>query len=387
MSVDTNIDAVELLLKENIAGVANRDFKFSYLALIWQIFFRVPLFYVIFPIPLCVISLPFYLLTLPCLGRAPIVDSCGDICCKRSKACCETRIHRDFACWERYTIVGLWINRIIWVPIVHVWWAIDELVFYGYRQMDDQNDPIILIQGARQGSTSFSMQVFKLLEDEYVPMDPILIMSPFIWQHKLAKCLCGCCWTRQRFYDFLEGPMNPDFLMRHQTHPDEPDTFEPGYWLWKGVWIPSFFAGNPIHEFREFYKKYPGEHIDKDFLKFFQSMMKKCLYLLPPEERHKKVFVKGHFIENAIAIRELYPRAKFLNMVRKGSAPAQSYANFLYVQPHDMMAGVEVCFEHVAVYGTLLTYLYRVWEAEFYKYNDERHMTYYFDDWRKNTEK
>merc|ERR1719499_2419301 len=50
------------------------------------------------------------------------------------------------------------------------------------------------------------------------------------------------------------------------------------------------------------------------------------------------------------------------------------------------MVGVEPCFEHCAVYATLLTYLYRVWEAEFYKQNDERHMTFYFDDWRQNTE-
>ena len=127
--------------------------------------FRVPLFYIIFPTVLSVISIPFYVLTLPCIGRAPVVDSCEDICYKRSKACCETRVHRDFAIWvtclpfnrntvivfslfveERYTIAALWINRILWVPIVHVWWAIDEILFYSYWKMDDQNDPMILIQ-------------------------------------------------------------------------------------------------------------------------------------------------------------------------------------------------------------------------------------------------
>ena len=82
--------------------------------------------------------------------------------------------------------------------------------------------------------------------------------------------------------------------------------------------------------------------------------MKKCIYLLPPDQRHKKVFVKGHFIENATAIRKLYPQAKFLNMIRTAPAPAQSYANFMYVQPHDLMVGIEVCFEHLAVYAVRL---------------------------------
>jgi len=257
-------------------------------------------------------------------------------------------------------------------------WNIDE-IFYDYRRQSEGDRPIILIQCARVGSTSFGVQLFDLVQDEYVPIDVLLLFFPFLWMH---KCLFPCCgWTRKQIHDTLRTLQPEEFHQRHISRLNYPDTFEIIYQMVRrGGVTTNWHTG-----FREWIRIFANGQSDESELECFRSYMKKAKYLWD-RDGIKNVFIKCHSIEFGEQLAKMYPNAKFVNMIRTGDRVLESLTNFWLISAPDPIFGGNVWVENTQVCAALYLIVYRELEKEFYSKDAKHRITFSYTDWTQRME-
>eukprot|EP00494_Astrolonche_serrata_P034006 UN34275 len=121
-------------------------------------------------------------------------------------------------------------------------WNLDELLFRDYHNVDESKEPIFCIQAPRTGSTSFSTQLYRVVEDEYVIMGGPFVVMPYIW---LRRLLSTICWrvTEKDLFDLLVSlTRGTIFSERYPPVYRGADTFESAYMM-NGTLYTGFIMG------------------------------------------------------------------------------------------------------------------------------------------------
>jgi len=381
------LNIVERVLCDNAKTLEQEQdpFKISSGQIVQKVFFKI--IALLTSIPPCVICLPLYLLTRCFYDAPPYLPSLEHVCFVQLWGCFfGQRYVVNIPIWERFIMFCDVLLTLIRMPKMGFYHMLDKIL-YKYEKMDIGDDPIILLQAARVGSTSFSTQLYSILEDECIGVDCMIRMKPYIWYHKIFlpyfKRQTRAEYHKENFC--LKEGMSlaaSEYKKRHQPELDAPDTLEP---FLQGQ-MRAGYTTCPTEGSREFLERFVSPSFTGQMLPVFLDLLKKTKYLYDPNG-DKRIMFKTHSIELANEFARLYPNAKFINMTRSQNRDVRSLVNYIYSHPAPRASGFQVPVEHIAIFYTLFTMAYREKEAAFYKKERKRKITFQFKDWVSNNRK
>eukprot|EP00494_Astrolonche_serrata_P030091 UN30358 len=172
-----------------------------------------------------IILLPFYFVLWLFYGHPKHVFGWRELMFFSCRPCCAHRRIYDYECWERLGLIYYVLFELC-SSIMHGFaWNLDKFLYPNYQNVDESRKPIFCIQGQRCGSTSFSSQLHRLVEDEYVVMGGPFMVQPYIWLHRLCKYLCCCMNEEGLVKTFAKMNQGTCLAERYKVEYNRADTF------------------------------------------------------------------------------------------------------------------------------------------------------------------
>jgi len=382
--VGSSDEAWELQLKQSIKLLPSHPGSISWISWI-RIIFCENVIHALLVLPFSILCLPFFFILYPCFGRPPVLLPFKKVCCRVPCMACETRPIINFSICERISLFLFAAKMILIFPIRACFWYLDDVLFPGYRKIDEGKGMIMLIQGIRVGSTSFGKQLYELInnDDEYVTLPGFLPAAfPYIWQWKLGSLCCGSCgYTRHDLMHIAGTSMGAEFMKRHHAEADKPDTLLSPFlamYMFTGPW--AMIHGISAYDTR-------SDDTWEESPRFYSAICKKFLYLEGP---HKSIVSKHHDFHNAQTFYDMYPECKFIDLTRNPLKSLQSCINFAYVQNVEMMHGLNSLPETLAYMLAITKYRAHREEGKFFegtnKVATDRKIALTFENWVQDPE-
>ena len=227
---------------------------------------------------------------------------------------------------NRVLLFMLFLDTLIKVPVNGVCWYIDELLYSSYHKVNIEN-PVFLLTAPRTGSTQLSDY---LQDDSKNLIAPTVAetMFPYIWMWKIFVPIAVWLGLDKRLSNF--SLFGQESYKRHVAVILKPDTWDFLLRFWHFGVISFYLDASFACWGFSFSKLDPNCHCADFFQRlvpFTDCMMKKVMYYRGnPKQR---VLIKGHFVVNASALEQLYPKGKFLAVVRNPLHCIPSYINLL----------------------------------------------------------
>lgn len=215
-------------------------------------------------------------------------------------------------------------------PLFGLFWFLDELLFGRILNATPVKAPLILLSGARSGSTQIS---------HYLESDPRLaaptamqICFPFLWVWYLAVPTVGRLFTRDQIERMLASVVTEEFLQRHELSAFHTDTFEVCFFMQRLNFLTLYLGPEHINTDVGFSRasSRDGAFPKADFVDFMDRLARKTLYFAGSGDQPKRFYFKGHFqpVDDELAAR--YPDAHFLTVVREPLGRFKSAINHVH---------------------------------------------------------
>lgn len=297
------------------------------------------------------ILLPIYLTTLSIYGRPPTVPRIAQA--RRYLSLCWTAnpSNPQLSTRTRAYITILLIIKLAHIPLWGFMWHLDEIL-YG-RQLSSPKfrveRPIFVISGGRSGSTQISRYIEA---DERVEAPNILrCMVPCLWLWCLVEQTLGRLVSAEYVSNKIKDMMPTEALERHEMDPFKADTFDGAFWGFHYNYRAACLGPDVSCLDMNFARVNPEDspHLERDFCRLVDRLARKSFLhrQMRQDERstgadgadRPRFFIKGHFLWAADALREHYPDATFVTIVRDPAQRIQSGINFMHSQILDSNTG------------------------------------------------
>lgn len=233
------------------------------------------------------------------------------------------------------------LEKVARIPLWGTAWLLDELLYGRALDAIELRAPLFEISAGRSGST----QLVRYLEDDPTLAGPSLLDSvfPYLWLKRIIRATIGRVVSEETVRHRIEALIPPEFAERHEGDPFRMDTFEAALYLSHLNALSLFYGPSfALAEFA-FGRVTPGNRTlwEEDFVHLLDRIGQKRLYDVGPgpDGRHRRLFVKGHFLAAAPALARKHPDARFLTMIRSPEKRLQSAINYIRVNPVDATLG------------------------------------------------
>ena len=221
------------------------------------------------------------------------------------------------------------------VPLHGVAWQLDEVLYGRQLQNIDVVAPLFVLSAARSGST----QISRYLEDDPGLSSPsvLQIVFPYLWLWRIAPFTLGRFFSRDDVHAIFHARITEEFRQRHEGDPFHTDTIEILFYSQRLHLMSPMFGPKVTRE--EFGPVNTAPHNrrlwEQDFIAFIDRLGRKSLVFDGPDadNKPKRLFIKGHFIEARDALARRYPEAHFLTIIRDPVSRLRSVVNHLHGNP------------------------------------------------------
>lgn len=233
------------------------------------------------------------------------------------------------------------VQRVLRTPLVGLAWLIDEILYGKDLDKAHVTAPVFVISGARSGST----QLARYLEDDPRLAVPNILhcMFPYLWLWRLIPRTIGRFITKDKVRKMIKAQMPPELWERHEADPFRADTFDGPFYSSHLHQFALFLGPEIAAADFNFAKIAPYDQPIKevDFINFVDRIARKTLLNVGPslDGSARCFFLKGHFLYAAQPLKEHYPDARFLTIIREPLSRIRSGVNYLRVNPPDPVLG------------------------------------------------
>jgi hypothetical protein len=266
-------------------------------------------------------------------------------------------------------------------PIFGFFWIFDEILYGRQMQgvkLDDSGDEntvgmVFVVSGYRSASTHLARSLVLHAETEQkdeastvcvAAPNSMMISVPFLWIWKFVTWFLGDlkeaedaksstpdprphALARSDIQKYYREKYSKECLERHDFDPFMVDTFDLSFLsnhLNSLAWQYCLESGSPEVVAREFhYGKHTLENrglYEKDFVRYIDRLARKTVLFQRSYQSNEEAapkttifLLKGHFLSIVPALREKYPNAKFVTVLRDPCDRLRSAINYTAVNP------------------------------------------------------
>uniref|UniRef100_A0A7S4KG11 Protein-tyrosine sulfotransferase n=1 Tax=Paramoeba aestuarina TaxID=180227 RepID=A0A7S4KG11_9EUKA len=213
-------------------------------------------------------------------------------------------------------------------------------------------------------------------------------MAPYLWVWKLMNCTIGRIvskeWVEQKF----EGIIPEATKQKHEFAIFGIETYEIHFIMMLHLRGFSMGLGPYTHASESSFGSIPTMEYNwnVNFPRYVDDMARKHMIFHGNENGAKRLFIKGHFLGGAEALRKKYPDADFFTVIRPPHQVVQSFINFIQCMELDGMVG-KMPWKNNIIYLTLDQVRYFKEEKEWYEKEDGANkLVVRFSDYVKDLE-
>lgn len=239
--------------------------------------------------------------------------------------------------WLTLSLLQSYLNS----PILGTAWLLDELLYGNALNEISVVQPFFVISAGRSGST----QITRYIEEDQRLAAPNILqcMFPYLWLWQLAPKTIGRFIKPEKVREMIKSVMPPELLERHETDPFRADTFDAAFLsfhfnryslnLGPEVGKEDFNMGSAAPHDKQIK--------ETDFVRLVDRLARKAICYAGRSSggQSPRFYLKGHFLFAAQPLRERYPDACFLTVIREPISRLQSGINYMRVNPPDPVLG------------------------------------------------
>ena len=251
----------------------------------------------------------------------------------------------------RYAVTACNLSTLKQVTLHLLWWRplfgcllfLDDFLLGSFYRTQRIVQPLFVISGARSGSTTLG----HLLDCDDKLCGPTLVFSifPFLTVALLWSATVGKFVTPEQIEGRLNKQMlNEEMLVRHEAHPiTKPDTYDMALFArqWVGmIALPSSVGPNqqtgpskglPIEGNTWQWQLTKAERVRAVGL--IDETCRKWLWLCGADKKEQHLLLKGHMVDMVPALKQRYPDASFVTVMREPLSMATSMVPFAGATP------------------------------------------------------